>query len=163
RPAARRRSGDPHHRAYRERGRQVLATGLRGNRESHMASQTGARERTSRSKQAPRLVALGAAGPREGALTARHTTVGSAAENDLVIEHNNVSRHHARLTRTLAGIRVVDLESTNGTLVNGRRIRRPVTLRRGDEVQFGLARFAFMPGARIAPAALLGVRVGFGT
>jgi len=47
-----------------------------------------------------------------------------------------VSRHHAELRRDEGAYRVVDLNSSNGTFVNGRRIRNHV-LASGDQVQLG--------------------------
>ncbi len=100
--------------------------------------------RSSGPKSAARLVAIGGQGPRECALTDDKTSVGSAPDNDIVIDAPTVSRYHAVIRRTLRGYAVADLESTNGTFVNGARIRNPAPLKRGDEVRFGAVRFAFM-------------------
>jgi pSer/pThr/pTyr-binding forkhead associated (FHA) protein len=64
------------------------------------------------------------------------TTLGRALDNDIVIESGDISRHHARLELADEQIRVVDLNSTNGTRVNGRAIRSQ-SVRTGDEVAFG--------------------------
>jgi transcriptional regulator with GAF, ATPase, and Fis domain len=52
--------------------------------------------------------------------------VGKAADNDLVLADDTVSRHHCELTRTSQGIRVRDLDSTNGTKVQGARVTEAV-------------------------------------
>ena len=72
-------------------------------------------------------------------------TVGRAADNDLLLFDPEVSRHHARLEPAGAGWRVVDLDSTNGTWVNGHRVRR-APIAPGDELAFGGARFDVVPG-----------------
>lgn len=64
------------------------------------------------------------------------TTVGRALDNDIVIESGDISRHHARLELAEDQIRIVDLNSTNGTRVNGKTVRSQ-TIRPGDEVAFG--------------------------
>ena len=122
-----------------------------------------------------RLVAIGAAAPREYRLHSDNTSVGFSRDNDLVIDSSTVSARHAVIQRRAAGYSVADLESTNGTFVNGVRVRGSVPLARGDEVRFGDARFAFLsqarstvrktrrlrPGVAIAIAMIL-FAVGFG-
>jgi hypothetical protein len=64
-------------------------------------------------------------------------TIGRDARNDLAVDDMTVSRIHARLERTPAGWVLKDLSSTNGTRVNGWRVRGQVTVRAGDVVRFG--------------------------
>jgi hypothetical protein len=64
-------------------------------------------------------------------------TIGRDARCDLAIEDMTVSRIHARLERTADGWLLKDLSSTNGTRVNGWRVRGQVTVRAGDIVRFG--------------------------
>ena len=72
-------------------------------------------------------------------------TVGRERGNDLVLPHPEISRRHARIERDGEGWRVVDLNSTNGTWVNGERIETaPVST--GDEVAFADLRFSVGPG-----------------
>lgn len=63
--------------------------------------------------------------------------VGRAASSDIVINQQYVSSTHARFTIQGPALVLEDLDSTNGTLVNGRLIDQPVTLRDNDEVQIG--------------------------
>jgi pSer/pThr/pTyr-binding forkhead associated (FHA) protein len=80
--------------------------------------------------------------PRDPTITLadRAITVGRAEANDVVLPRPEVSRHHARLEPADAGWRAVDLDSTNGTWVNGERAsQRPLS--QGDEVVFGTVRF----------------------
>jgi hypothetical protein len=59
--------------------------------------------------------------------------LGRSPDCDVPIGHRSVSRHHARLRRTPEGWDVLDLGSTNGTWLNGRRISRAVA-QPGDEL-----------------------------
>ena len=80
-------------------------------------------------------------------------TIGRDHANDIVLESNTVSRSHAVLVRDAAGTLLLDLESANGTLVNGVPAQpdEPVRLNDGDMIQFGQvpARYAAPPDAWI--------------
>ncbi len=64
-------------------------------------------------------------------------TVGRGQANDIVIDSNSISRQHARFQKTVAGVFVTDLGSTNKTFVNGVQADGPVLLRNGDVIRFG--------------------------
>ena len=64
-------------------------------------------------------------------------TIGRDARCDLAIDDMTVSRIHARLEQTLEGWLLKDLSSTNGTRVNGWKVRGQVGVRAGDVVRFG--------------------------
>ena len=73
-------------------------------------------------------------------------TVGRTSRADFILEAPLVSRLHCRLTADDSDQLIVeDLESTNGTLVNGERISRAV-LRTGDTLTVGRVSFAVLPG-----------------
>jgi len=61
-------------------------------------------------------------------------TVGRVQGNDIVLSKRNVSKQHARLTLKGQQAVVVDLNSTNGTWVNGRKITSPQALKQGDKI-----------------------------
>lgn len=63
-------------------------------------------------------------------------TVGRSPGADLVVDAALVSRLHCRLSADEPGIEVVDLNSTNGTFVNGKRVRQ-ATLLAGDSLMVG--------------------------
>lgn len=67
-------------------------------------------------------------------------TIGRAARADFVVDATLVSRLHCRLTAGASELEVVDLDSTNGTFVNGKRITR-ASLKEGDELAVGRVRF----------------------
>jgi pSer/pThr/pTyr-binding forkhead associated (FHA) protein len=64
-------------------------------------------------------------------------TIGRATQADFIVEAALVSRVHCRLTASKDdGLVVEDLDSTNGTLVNGEPIDRAV-LKTGDKLTVG--------------------------
>lgn len=69
------------------------------------------------------------------------TTVGRSPENDLYLDDSQISRHHAEIVWDGARCLITDLNSRNGTFVNGRRLmpHLPELLRPGDRVSFGTA------------------------
>jgi hypothetical protein len=64
-------------------------------------------------------------------------SIGRDASSDLAIADMTVSRLHAQLERTPDGWLLSDLESRNGTRVNGWLVRGKVPVRAGDLVSFG--------------------------
>src|SRR6185437_3841466 len=62
--------------------------------------------------------------------------IGRVPDNDIVVPHLSVSRHHAELHATPGGYRIVDLGSHNGTFVNEQRVSA-ATLAEDDTVGFG--------------------------
>jgi pSer/pThr/pTyr-binding forkhead associated (FHA) protein len=63
-------------------------------------------------------------------------TVGRATRADFVVDAALVSRLHCRLEAGDEGVDVIDLDSTNGTFVNDRRIER-ARLTAGDRLRIG--------------------------
>jgi pSer/pThr/pTyr-binding forkhead associated (FHA) protein len=72
----------------------------------------------------------------------RKTTVGRTPDNDLQIDTKFISRHHAVILAAPAHTIIEDLNSTNGVMVNGRRVRRH-PLKDGDLVAIGKSQFRF--------------------
>lgn len=70
------------------------------------------------------------------------TTIGRDHDNDLSLAMRSVSRHHAVLIPALRTAFVQDLGSTNGVLVNQRRVRC-ARLEHGDVITFGGAEFRY--------------------
>jgi hypothetical protein len=64
-------------------------------------------------------------------------TIGRDARCDMAVDDMTVSRIHARLEQTPDGWLLKDLSSTNGTRVNGWKVRGQVSVRAGDVVRFG--------------------------
>lgn len=63
--------------------------------------------------------------------------IGRSPSCDVVVDEAYVSSNHARLSLQGPVLVLEDLNSTNGTMVNGNTIFEPVTLRDGDDIQIG--------------------------
>src|SRR5713101_6672745 len=94
----------------------------------------------------PRLMAV--AGPLKGSvfpLPEGEWSAGRLAGNQLYLDDNAVSRRHCTFQRDGPRCTVKDLESHNGTFVNG----TPVTehqLTQGDQIRIGGSMFLFLTG-----------------
>jgi hypothetical protein len=78
------------------------------------------------------------------ALEADRLTLGTDPDNDLALPADpTLSRLHAALERYGAGWCVRDLDSRNGTFVNGQRVWRERPLRPGDELRVGATRLVY--------------------
>lgn len=64
-------------------------------------------------------------------------TIGRDTSNNLVIDHPSVSRFHAKIERQQGSLVLSDLESCNGTFVNGKAITESVSLRVSDVIRIG--------------------------
>ncbi len=72
-------------------------------------------------------------------------TIGRGPNNDIQLATDtSVSRHHAQLTRENSRYILIDLESSNGTSVNGMRVTRTI-LRPNDEIMIGQSKLVIRP------------------
>jgi pSer/pThr/pTyr-binding forkhead associated (FHA) protein len=69
--------------------------------------------------------------------------IGRSRDCDIVLSDSNVSRRHAEVLPTETGWSIGDLGSTNGTAVNGKRIRGAVPLTGGDRIELGASQLRF--------------------
>lgn len=72
---------------------------------------------------------------------------GRSSDNDIVVDSLFVSGNHSVIEKVDGGFRIADLQSLNGTTVNGARVSGWVALKEGDEVVIGDQRFLFTAGA----------------
>ncbi|TXH29058.1 MAG: FHA domain-containing protein, partial [Elusimicrobia bacterium] len=70
--------------------------------------------------------------------------IGRTDDNDIVLNHRSISRHHAKIVREGDHFHVVDLQSANGVRVNGEDYNK-VELRKGDQIDLGHVRLIFVP------------------
>jgi transcriptional regulator with GAF, ATPase, and Fis domain len=84
-------------------------------------------------------------------LIGRRMKIGKADDNHLVLTDTAVSRHHCELLRTKDGIVVRDLESTNGTMVTGARVRE-VAVPPGTVITVGTVDIALQPSQSLEVA-----------
>jgi len=105
------------------------------------------------------LVEIGADGSINHALGAGALGLGSSLDNDVLINSEFASPHHARIVSTATMCVIEDLGSTNGTYVNDRRIRKHA-LRNRDSIVIGKQKFQFFNrGTAFAENNVQGVRV----
>jgi Protein of unknown function (DUF3662)/Inner membrane component of T3SS, cytoplasmic domain len=79
---------------------------------------------------------------RRNVLSGDHVLVGRSRECDVTVSDPNVSRRHIELRRDERGWRAIDLGSTNGMKVNGRRIDQ-AQLSPGDRITIGVTDLTF--------------------
>src|SRR5262245_47769741 len=92
----------------------------------------------------PRLVAI--SGPLKGAvfqLTDTETTVGRESLNTITIGDLSLSRKHCVIVKDESELRLIDLESLNGTFVNGVPVKERVLVH-GDKILLGDSVFLFL-------------------
>lgn len=85
-----------------------------------------------------RLLVSTMTGASEYLVTSAENTIGSAEDNDIVVDDKTVSRHHAILYFNGQTFCIRDLKSTNGIVMNGFKMD-DMKLRNGDSVSLGNA------------------------
>jgi len=73
-------------------------------------------------------------------------TVGRKASNDIVLEDSAVSREHAVFTYEGGEYWVEDLQSTNGTFINGIKVERKTRIADADRIRVSLYSFSLLEG-----------------
>jgi len=80
---------------------------------------------------------------REVQLLEGQNVIGRDSQSALWLDHSSVSRRHAQVLVAGGHARLEDLESKNGTFLNGRKISRSEPLANGDEIRIGAVRIVF--------------------
>ena len=92
--------------------------------------------------QRPATCAVLVVGGQTHALDAASTMIGRSRRCDVVLADPNTSRQHAEVRREGDAYVVIDLDSTNGVLVNRRAVKRAV-LQDGDRIELGATELRF--------------------
>jgi FHA domain-containing protein len=74
---------------------------------------------------------------KRGSTFAGTILLGRASSNDVCMASSTVSKLHARIQLTADGFKLEDAGSSNGTFLEGERVREPVTVYPGDTLHFG--------------------------
>jgi hypothetical protein len=69
--------------------------------------------------------------------------IGRSRQSDVVVDDPNVSRQHAEIRPRGGSWVLTDLGSTNGSVLNGRRIDSPEVLKPGDRIEIGTSSMTF--------------------
>jgi len=77
----------------------------------------------------------------EIALSGRQLTIGRAGDSDLIVDDEYASTHHAKLVFINGDWLVQDLDSTNGTFLDGQRVGTPATVGLNSQVRVGQTTF----------------------
>ena len=73
----------------------------------------------------------------ELSFTSQEVSIGRSPESDFRLANHTVSARHGRLNYHLNQWWYEDLNSTNGSFLQGMRIEEPIVLKDGDEIAFG--------------------------
>lgn len=71
-------------------------------------------------------------------------TMGRASQNQIQLKDNFTSQDHAMIYQQDGHFWIRDLDSLNGTFINGQRIFEPIILSKGDQVKIGGVTFQFV-------------------
>ncbi|MGM0557710.1 MAG: FHA domain-containing protein [Myxococcota bacterium] len=82
----------------------------------------------------------------EFSLSEVENTIGRTDDNFILLSDPSISRRHAKIIRDGNRYTVVDLVSSNGTRLNGRKLDNSKRLKEGDLVEFGDVEFVFTSG-----------------
>ncbi|MGC4114185.1 MAG: ATPase, T2SS/T4P/T4SS family [Myxococcales bacterium] len=83
------------------------------------------------------VIAEKGGGSRTEAYDKNEVNIGRVQGNDIVLAKGNVSKHHSRIVFKDGKFIVLDLRSTNGTYVNGKRISAPQVVKPSDKIFIG--------------------------
>jgi SARP family transcriptional regulator, regulator of embCAB operon len=100
-------------------------------------------DRRTTSTGQPATARLRAVSGQDHPLTGAATRIGRLADNDIVLDDADVSRHHAVVSDTGTVFVITDLRSANGVYVQGRRIRGSVPLADRDRIRICGHEFVF--------------------
>jgi pSer/pThr/pTyr-binding forkhead associated (FHA) protein len=93
-------------------------------------------------QKAAKLVVTG--GDKAGTeitLSGRQLTIGRAGDSDLIVDDEYASTHHAKLVFINGEWLIQDLDSTNGTFLEGQKISTPQTVSTNSQVRVGQTTF----------------------
>ena len=87
-------------------------------------------------------------------LSEESNTIGRTEDNYILLSDPSISRNHAKIVNSNLSYKVVDLNSSNGTFVNNKRIQREQVLQSNDLIRFGNISFVFAPASQVVDVRL---------
>lgn len=91
--------------------------------------------------------------PRSMDFDKAEITIGRVQGNDIVLPKGNISKRHSRLVVKDGKFIIMDLQSTNGTYVNGKKIAQPQVVKTSDKIYIGDFTLQVLTGGADAKAA----------
>ena len=92
-------------------------------------------------------------------LISASVTLGRSPDCEIVVDCSEASRQHASITRQEGRLTIEDLGSTNGTILNGKRLRKPEVLGGGDIVYIGQVYYQVVDPAASDQGTIVGGRL----
>jgi pSer/pThr/pTyr-binding forkhead associated (FHA) protein len=92
-------------------------------------------------KAAKLVVTAGDKVGTEIALSGRQLTIGRAGDSDLIVDDEYASTHHAKLVFINGDWLIQDLDSTNGTFLDGQKVSTPLPVAMNTQVRVGQTTF----------------------
>ncbi|MBL8188086.1 MAG: FHA domain-containing protein [Acidobacteria bacterium] len=89
----------------------------------------------------PRKMLVRVSDSAEFQLRSLLTRIGRNQDNDIVLNHDRVSRYHAEILCEDQTLKIVDKGSRNGVWVNGQRVKDSTELKSGDKLRIGKQEF----------------------
>ncbi len=81
-------------------------------------------------------------------LSEASNTIGRTEDNYILLSDQSISRNHARIINKAMTFFVSDLDSSNGTFLNNKKITSECQLHTGDQIRFGNVSFVFVPASQ---------------
>lgn len=72
------------------------------------------------------------------------TTIGRSNQNKIIIKDPYISKNHLKIVKDEGDYYIEDLNSANGTFINGTKIMDAVRLKNGDRIRLGQVEFLFV-------------------
>lgn len=123
-------------------GQKVVSRVAEANIPAVFSSPTVASEGVASEAPATKLVVT--AGEKAGveiALAGRQLTIGRAGDSDLIVDDEYASTHHAKLVFINGDWMIQDLDSTNGTFLDGQKVTTPMVVPQNTQVRVGQTTF----------------------
>lgn len=91
-----------------------------------------------------KLIVFGSSGEKKEHALTDNTSIGRTPDNTIALVEGGLSKKHALIVKSNDDYVLTDLGSTNGTMINGKKILGKTNLKHGDEVSFGGIKAQFM-------------------
>jgi pSer/pThr/pTyr-binding forkhead associated (FHA) protein len=125
-------------------GQKVVSRVAQANVPSVFSAPTGTSSTTSAQPDLKATKLVVTAGDKTGteiALSGRQLTLGRASDSDLIVDDEYASTHHAKLVFINGDWLVQDLDSTNGTFLDGQKVTTPLVVPMNTQVRVGQTTF----------------------